>query len=900
MSEPLVGGWTKIAGVTSGDWDHSVYMDYGIAVNDDNPNNNPDIYITVANFYYRVMKGTYNTGSGTYTFSDIGGTNEPSFDRNNAPINLAVANDNSSDGNLYVASWGMSTSGTMWKFDGTNWTDINYGKGFESPSIAVSGDDLYALNVGPSLQVSVLWKGTSAWLSADLTPYLPANTELEAIAIARDDPTGNIFVLDNKGSIWEVTFGELSPKLTINSCTKVATAPSGGGTGMAVEKIGYSYQKTYDFYVTDASHKCVEALPSATNGDLPDGGFTAQNWVTMQDGASNSFNAPHSIALDGWGNLYVSDPCISGSTDVSKVVKRSPIPTQLVWSTEPGNSLDGNTLSRQPVLKLESANGNVETTNNEDGVTVTLTSGSGTLSGTQTVTLNAGVATFSNLSVTSPGDYTLTAACGGISSTSTSFTVSAKSTVTFIDSSKTYNTKTIASGSTLNSLPANPSKTGYTFGGWFTGEKGTGTQLTSDTTVNTDMTVYADWVPVNYGIIYDLGGGSVSPANPTGYTIESGDITLGDPTKANYTFAGWSGTDISGTSESVTIPAGSTGDRSYTANWTADTYSIAYDLGGGSVSPANPTGYTVESGDITLGNPTKASFTFAGWSGTDISGTSASVTIPAGSTGNRNYTANWTADTYSIIYNLNGGTNNASNPGNYTYGAGFLLATPTKTGYTFSGWYSDSTFQTPVTYVSGSQTGDVTVYANWLPITVSRGNITLDLSDTVLPDGVTSLSLGSDELPTSGTGSENYTLVLKLISSDASLCSVQHLTLYDIKLLDQNGNSIENFTGKIKVKIKIPDGMSGNLHVYWYDPDKNKLTDMNAAQDGNYLVFETSHFSNYAVAQLNTSTTPVSNPKTGDNTNTIPLAPFVMGGCFAAGLTIQQGRKKFRFRKHKA
>ena len=124
---PFVGGWTKIAGVTSGDYDHSVYVDYGIAVNNDNPSDNPDVYVTTDDFLYRVMKGTYDTGSGTYTFSDIGGANKPAFDRNNAPVSVAVADNNGSDGNVYVATSRMDNSGTMWKFDGTNWTDINYG-----------------------------------------------------------------------------------------------------------------------------------------------------------------------------------------------------------------------------------------------------------------------------------------------------------------------------------------------------------------------------------------------------------------------------------------------------------------------------------------------------------------------------------------------------------------------------------------------------------------------------------------------------------------------------------------------------------------------------------------------------------------------------------------------------
>lgn len=81
--------------------------------------------------------------------------------------------------------------------------------------------------------------------------------------------------------------------------------------------------------------------------------------------------------------------------------------------------------------------------------------------------------------------------------------------------------------------------------------------------------------------------------------------------------------------------------KSFT-NTVEDIYTISYKLKGGSIQGENPTRYTVSSAPITLVNPTREHFDFAGWTGTDLDGPTMNVTIPTGSTGNRSYTATWT------------------------------------------------------------------------------------------------------------------------------------------------------------------------------------------------------------------------------------------------------------------
>jgi uncharacterized repeat protein (TIGR02543 family) len=185
--------------------------------------------------------------------------------------------------------------------------------------------------------------------------------------------------------------------------------------------------------------------------------------------------------------------------------------------------------------------------------------------------------------------------------------------------------------------PENIKKTGYVLAGW-------DPELPA-TVPSGNMTFEAIWVPEQYAITYNLAGGQLADGetNPESYTIESEAITLKNPTREGYTFAGWTGTGIEGSSMEVTIAKGSMGARTYTATWTPITYTITYDLAGGTLATgeSNPATYTIESEAITLKNPTREGYDFIGWTGTGLSTATMAVTIAKGSIGNRTYTATW-------------------------------------------------------------------------------------------------------------------------------------------------------------------------------------------------------------------------------------------------------------------
>ena len=121
-------------------------------------------------------------------------------------------------------------------------------------------------------------------------------------------------------------------------------------------------------------------------------------------------------------------------------------------------------------------------------------------------------------------------------------------------------------GTTINA-PAAPTKTGYTFTGW---EPELPATMPAE-----NLTVTAKWTIDQYTITYDLDGGTAE-GNPDTYTVETDAFTLKNPTRPGYTFTGWSGTGLDGENNmTVTIPTGSTGNRTYTAHW-------RYNGGGGS------------------------------------------------------------------------------------------------------------------------------------------------------------------------------------------------------------------------------------------------------------------------------------------------------------------------------
>ena len=276
-------------------------------------------------------------------------------------------------------------------------------------------------------------------------------------------------------------------------------------------------------------------------------------------------------------------------------------------------------------------------------------------------------------------------------------------------------------GSELGTLPS-CSRTGYTFLGWYTASSG-GTKISSTTKITGTVTYYAQWSINSYTLTYNVNGGNaVSPASKS---VQYGSAygTLPTPTRAStaqysYTFAGWYTAATGGTQVTANTTMGA-GNTTIYAHWTATirSYTATFNgNGGGTPSPSTITKtYGSELG--TLPSCSRTGYTFLGWYTASSGGTKISSTTKI--TGTVTYYAQWSINSYTLTYNVNGG--NAVSPASKSvqYGSAYgTLPTPTRAStaqysYTFAGWYTAATGGTQVTANTTMGAGNTTIYAHW-------------------------------------------------------------------------------------------------------------------------------------------------------------------------------------------
>ena len=321
-----------------------------------------------------------------------------------------------------------------------------------------------------------------------------------------------------------------------------------------------------------------------------------------------------------------------------------------------------------------------------------------------------------------------------------------------------------------------PVRTGYIFLGW-TGEGITEPQKTIEIPQGStgDRTYTANWQVIEYTIITLLEGGNAGSSEVYFYTVEQ-TVTLPTPTRTGYTFLGWTGEGITTPQPNVTIPKGSTGDKTYIENWKLTEYNITMDLNGG--SGQEKVVYTMTDEDFELPTPTRNGYEFVGWTGEDITTPQTSVIIPKGSTGNKAYTANWQVIEYTITLDTNGGP--VVSPIKYTVEDLFTLPYILRPGYEFAGWTLDGSGMLPFTplIIYPGTTGDLHYKAEWR---LAEYTITMDL------DG--------------GSGQEK---VVYTITDEE----------FELPTPTRNGYEFVGWTGERittpQTSVKIPKGSTGN------------------------------------------------------------------------------------------
>lgn len=275
--------------------------------------------------------------------------------------------------------------------------------------------------------------------------------------------------------------------------------------------------------------------------------------------------------------------------------------------------------------------------------------------------------------------------------------------------------QTVLSGTSVTA--PTPTRTHYTFLYWRNPLSGGDPIILyagNSYTVTSNITFYAIWNANTYTVSYNYNGGTGSPSSAS--VQYPGSVTLPTPdSRTGYSFNGWytasSGGTFVGNAGSSYSP---TSNITLYAQWTQITYTITWNANGGSVSPTSNSGTYGQT--VTAPTPTRSGYTFLYWR--DTASGDYTYQVNAGSNwtiiGNQTFYARWSINQYTVTYDANGGS---VSPTSATVNAGssVTLPTPSRSGYTFNGWYTASSGGT---YLGGggstyTPSSSVTIYAQW-------------------------------------------------------------------------------------------------------------------------------------------------------------------------------------------
>lgn len=333
--------------------------------------------------------------------------------------------------------------------------------------------------------------------------------------------------------------------------------------------------------------------------------------------------------------------------------------------------------------------------------------------------------------------------------------------------------------------------------------------------------------------------------------------------------------------------------------------------------------------DLTKYTPVREGFTFKGW---ELDGKFV-TSIDSSYFANRDcikVTATYTQDTFAgddrvLILNANGGTieGKASNKYDYLGGGNsgtamsLLPYIPVREGYTFNGWNSkkdgsgdnfkyiywrlwDNDGKTTVekdTIIKNTLGAEyyqnVTLYASW---TKTSGKPEQPAKETVKE--IESTGETKAKIEFAKEVSKDYKLDIKPVEVKKDLTNKNVKYVVDINVLE-NGEVVKISDTKMKIRIALPEDLKGfsKYEVVYISNDEIKETLPATVEDG-YIVFETSHLSQYGIVatKVEEKTEQVknetNNPKTGDNITT-SIMLFVASIATIGTLTIVN-RKKAR------
>ena len=485
----------------------------------------------------------------------------------------------------------------------------------------------------------------------------------------------------------------------IYSCTNGTAKTGGGGGSGCAGGSGFVLIK----YTTPSAvtYSISYNANSATSGSVPsDGSYTTGG--SAYTVASNSgtlartgydFVGWNTLA-DGSGTTYVaSSGTLTTSSNLTLYAKWTLLTYSITYNS------NSSTSGSVPGVQTKTY-----------GVDLTVASNSGMLERT-----GYGFAGWNTLA---DGSGTTYAAGSGTLTANSSATLYAKWTANTL--TVTYDSQfgsAITAGSTttggsISASPGTPSRTGYEFAGWFAASSG-GAAISFPYThgQTSSFVLYAQWTANSLTVTYDSQLGSAITA---GSTTTGGSIASpGTPSRTGYGFAGWFAASSGGAAISFPYAHGQTSSFTLYAQWTANSLTVTYDSQLGTAITA---GSTTTGGSISAspGTPSRTGYEFAGWFAASSGGAAISFPYAHGQTSSFTLYAQWSANSLTVTYDSQLGT--AITAGSSITGGSISASPgmPSRTGYTFTGWYASATGGTAISfpYVHG-QTASFTLYAQW-------------------------------------------------------------------------------------------------------------------------------------------------------------------------------------------
>ena len=384
----------------------------------------------------------------------------------------------------------------------------------------------------------------------------------------------------------------------------------------------------------------------------------------------------------------------------------------------------------------------------------------------------------------------------------------------------------------LAAQPSVPTRTGYSFAGWWTAASG-GTQWTFATPVAAARTLYAHWTAKTYAVLFDTNGGGTAPASQT-VAYDSRATAPTEPTRTGYTFTGW----FNGGDKWDFATDAVAGPTALVAHWTANTYRVAFDSNGGSAAP-DPESVDHGQNASAPAEPTLPGHVFAGWWTAADGGRQWNF---AGDpvTGDTVLYAHWAKDAYQVTFDTAGGS---TNPDNASIKPGGLLtapADPTKAGYTFDGWYDESAHPaTEWDFATGTVTDATDLVAHWTinsyPVTFATDGGS-DGPASMTAEYGSKLDQPADPTKTGYTfggwyaGDQQWDFATDTVTDATTLVTHWKVNTYTVTFDTDGGSTTPEETADYGTTVNQPADPTKARYTFtgWYDDTTTKAWDFDA------------------------------------------------------------------------